>query len=79
MFTKNETFYIPTGTMSTEEIEEIINSLGEKGFRYIQVSETDIEDNKKYFLAVNPRERITYMDSNSSDNIQTKEYISVFS
>lgn len=67
---KKETIYIDTSEMCAESVNEMIFVLGQKGVKFVSVSDTDIEDNADYYLAISPTENICYMDCNASNNIQ---------
>ncbi len=75
MLQKNKTYYIDTSQMSTNKVKNMIVSLTQKGFKYVSVSDSDIEDNAEYFLAVNTTENICYMDCCSSENIVSFDHI----
>lgn len=75
MLQKNKTYYIDTSQMSTNKVKNMIVFLTQKGFKYVSVSDSDVEDNAEYFLAVNTTENICYMDCCSSENIVSFDYI----
>lgn len=72
-FDRNKTFYINTSKKSPESIKQLTDKLVNIGFKYVPFSSSDFEDFGEYFLAVNPSEKICYMDCVSSDNIATEK------
>jgi len=75
MLQKNKTYYIDTSELSTDNVKNMIVSLTQRGFKYVSVTDSDVEDNADYFLAVNTTENICYMDCCSSENIVSFDYI----
>lgn len=75
MLQKNKTYYIDTSQMSTEKVKNLIIHLCAFGFRYVSISDRDVEDNANFFLAINTTENICYMDCCSTDNIVTFDFV----
>lgn len=68
---KNKTIYIDTSNMCTDNVNDMVFIFTRNGYRFITISDTDVEDYAEYFLAIDPVEKICYMDSNASENIAT--------